>query len=190
MQLGLLAGALAAGTCGGYFVLRGWHEESVEARIDRYRESIWRHSASAGLPEELVRRVIRVESAGRARAVSRVGARGLMQLLPGAERDALDELRVDRGDLFDADYNIRIGTTYLSQLARRFDGDLWLALAAYHLGPTRVAGLRAEHAELSGREVVEQFAPPVTRDYCQAILGDKPARIVTGRNLPGSPSAR
>jgi len=76
--------------------------------------------------------VIHAESRFHPKAVSRAGARGLMQLMPATA----DELGVD--DPFDAWQNIEGGTRYLGQLVRRFEGDIHLALAAYHAGAANV----------------------------------------------------
>ena len=85
------------------------------------------------LPAELIRAVIRQESAFRPCAVSAKGALGLMQLMP----ETAGELGVD--DPFDAAQNVEGGAQYLRQLMDRFHDDLTLALAAYNAGPTRVS---------------------------------------------------
>lgn len=86
---------------------------------------------------DLLASVVRTESGGRANAVSRTGARGLMQLMPGTAH----QLGVN--DSFRADQNIAGGTTYLDQLLIRYDPNndthgLALALAAYNAGPAAV----------------------------------------------------
>ena len=86
---------------------------------------------------DLLASVIRAESGGRANAVSRTGARGLMQLMPGTAQ----QLGVN--DAFRPDQNIAGGTTYLDQLLDRYDPHndthgLALALAAYNAGPAAV----------------------------------------------------
>jgi soluble lytic murein transglycosylase-like protein len=86
---------------------------------------------------DLLASVIRAESGGRANAVSRTGARGLMQLMPGTAH----QLGVN--DSFRPDQNIAGGTTYLDQLLARYDPlndthGLALALAAYNAGPAAV----------------------------------------------------
>jgi Transglycosylase SLT domain len=102
----------------------------------------------------LISAVIRVESNYAARAVSRKGARGLMQLMPATAH----RLGVRRS--FDPRENIRGGTAYLAELASRFgETSVELILAAYNAG---------EHA-------VEEYkgVPPYreTRDYVRRVTG-------------------
>lgn len=81
---------------------------------------------------ELLASVIHAESDGRANAVSRTGAQGLMQLMPETAR----QLGVH--DSFRPDENINGGTAYLDTLLTRYHDNLALALAAYNAGPAAV----------------------------------------------------
>jgi len=80
----------------------------------------------------LLASVVNAESSGRANAVSRTGARGLMQLMPGTAQ----ELGVS--DAFRPDQNIAGGSAYLDSLLTRYKDNLALALAAYNAGPGAV----------------------------------------------------
>jgi soluble lytic murein transglycosylase-like protein len=84
-----------------------------------------------GLPPSLVKSVMSAESAGRQTAISPKGAIGLMQLMP----ETAKELGVDPHD---PAQNVDGGTRYLRDLLLKFDGRLWLALAAYNAGPGAV----------------------------------------------------
>jgi soluble lytic murein transglycosylase-like protein len=93
-----------------------------------YRDEILAASAQSGLDPLLVASVIRVESRFRPHAVSRAGAVGLMQVLPGTGR------QYGVHDLADPRENIAAGSRHLAYLIDRYEGDLNLALAAYNAG--------------------------------------------------------
>ena len=86
-----------------------------------------------GVDRSLVKAVIHAESSYNPQAVSRKGARGLMQLMPGTAQD----LKVVNS--FDPQDNIRGGVRYLRFLLDTFRGDVTLALAAYNAGLSKVA---------------------------------------------------
>lgn len=81
---------------------------------------------------DLLASVVKAESGGNARAVSRAGARGLMQLMPGTAA----ELGVKNS--FAAKENVGGGSAYLDALLTRYGNNLALALAAYNAGPAAV----------------------------------------------------
>lgn len=117
-----------------------------------------------GVPVEWIRLVMGAESAGDARAVSRAGAMGLMQIMP----DTWPELRARYNlgsDPFDPHDNILAGTAYLRELYDRYGSPGFLA--AYNAGPQRyeeyLAGARGLPAET--RAYVALLAP---------LIGGKP----------------
>jgi len=101
---------------------------SVRLNTDAYRSEIAAASKDYGVEEAVVRAIIHAESAFRPNALSRVGAQGLMQLMPATAR------RFGVGNAFDAGQNIRGGVQYLAFLLKRFNGDLALAAAGYNAG--------------------------------------------------------
>jgi hypothetical protein len=102
------------------------------ARAEAFEGLIVEHSRQNNLRPDLVRAVVKVESAFNPTAVSPKGAMGLMQLMPATAR----QLRVTNP--FDPEQNIRGGTSYLRQLLDRYGNNEELALAAYNAGPGAV----------------------------------------------------
>src|ERR1700735_3332681 len=102
-----------------------------EARLSPadIREMLARPAQQHNLDADLLASVVKAESNGNARAVSRAGARGLMQLMP---KTAAEE-GVD--DSFRADQNVRGGSAYLNELLVRYHDNIALSLAAYNAGP-------------------------------------------------------
>ncbi len=100
--------------------------------FEKFDAAIHRTSEKYGLDSALVKAVIRAESNFNPTAVSRVGARGLMQLMPGTAYS----LQV--ADSFQPEENIDGGVRYLRYLLNLFKGNLHLALAAYNAGEKTV----------------------------------------------------
>lgn len=92
---------------------------------------VQRAAALTGVPAALIDAVITVESGYQVRVVSSSKAVGLMQLMPSTAA-------MLGGDPWDGEQNILMGSRYLAQLARQFNGNLQLTLAAYNAGPAAV----------------------------------------------------
>jgi soluble lytic murein transglycosylase-like protein len=84
------------------------------------------------IDEDLLASVVRAESGGQVRAISRTGAKGLMQLMPGTA------IAMGVDDAFRPEQNISGGTAYLDSLLTRYHDNVALALAAYNAGPGAV----------------------------------------------------
>jgi soluble lytic murein transglycosylase-like protein len=129
--------------------------------IDRWNHNIAEASARFGIPRQWIRRVIRAESNGQTMLegrpiVSRAGAMGLMQLMPGTWLEMRAALGLG-SDPFDPHDNIIAGTAYLKSMYSRF-GYPGL-FAAYNAGPTRY------YAFLSGASTL----PLETRAYVVSV---------------------
>jgi soluble lytic murein transglycosylase-like protein len=97
-----------------------------------YRELVVEACSLYSMDEALIRAVMEAESDYNRYAVSRVGARGLMQLMPGTA--AILGVK----NMWDPRQNIQAGTRYLKTLLKRFSGNLELSLAAYNAGTNAV----------------------------------------------------
>jgi hypothetical protein len=94
-------------------------------------------SEREGIDPELAFRLVRLESEFNAKAVSKVGAVGLTQLMPSTAVQW--EKGVKRDQLFNPDVNLRIGFRYLRTLIDMYKGNVHLALLAYNRGEDNVA---------------------------------------------------
>jgi len=102
----------------------------------RYENYIVKYSGKYDVDPYLVASVIKIESNFNPNAVSEKGAVGLMQLMPDTAVWAAKTMGIkkEKIDLMDPETNIMLGTWYLSDLLKEFDGNLVLALAAYNGG--------------------------------------------------------
>lgn len=128
------------------------------------------------LDPDLVNSVIHAESGFNVRAVSRTGARGLMQLMP----QTASELGVS--DEFDARANVDGGTRYLRELLERYNFDLIKALAAYNAGPRRVEQYRGVPPYYE----TQAYVAKVVTDFNRKKLVEQKAakKKASGREAP------
>lgn len=93
-------------------------------------------SLREGIDPELAFRLVRLESEFNERAVSKVGALGLTQLMPSTAVQY--QKKISRSDLFNGETNLRVGFRYLRTLLDMYKGDVHLALLAYNRGEDAV----------------------------------------------------
>jgi soluble lytic murein transglycosylase-like protein len=115
-------------TCYACAAKPGVNFGAIRLNTNAYQQEITAAAREFGVEEAIVRAIIHAESAYNPLALSRAGAQGLMQLMPGTAR------RFGVSDAYDATQNIRGGVQYLSWLLKRFNGDLTLAAAGYNAG--------------------------------------------------------
>ncbi|MCG8640138.1 MAG: transglycosylase SLT domain-containing protein [Desulfobacterales bacterium] len=99
---------------------------------NQYDDEIERAHQVHGVDFSLIKAVIKVESGFNPKAVSKKGAKGLMQIMP------MNYASLSIKDPFNPEQNIMGGTYYLKQLLKRYDYKLPLVLAAYNAGPSAV----------------------------------------------------
>jgi hypothetical protein len=109
------------------------HFRIARGNPQEYEQLIQSSAAKYGVSAALIKAVIQAESGYNPNAVSRTGASGLMQLMPGTAK----QLKV--ADSFNPQQNVDGGVRYLKFLLDTFKGDVTLALAAYNAGLHKVA---------------------------------------------------
>ena len=134
----------------------------VRLNATAFEDEISSASRKYGVDEAVVRAIIHAESSFNPKARSRVGAQGLMQLMPAtAQRFGVD-------DAYDAGQNIRGGVQYLAWLLKRFDGNLSLAAAGYNAGEGAVAKYKGVPPYAETRRYVERVG--VLADRYRGLL--------------------
>ncbi|MFP7721996.1 lytic transglycosylase domain-containing protein [Lysobacter sp. A3-1-A15] len=119
-------------TCYACAAKPGVSFHNVRLNMAAYQDEISTAAREHGVDEAVVRAIIHAESAFNPNALSRVGAQGLMQLMPATAR------RFGVGNAFEPSQNIRGGVKYLAWLLKRFNGNLTLAAAGYNAGEGNV----------------------------------------------------
>lgn len=126
----------------------------------------------------LVHAIIRQESNYSPTAVSRVGARGLMQLMPATAKQVAGRLGLSHSDnrlTAEPGYNVQLGQAYLATVLDQFNGDYALAIASYNAGPGRVRQWLRDYGD-PGTDLeswltwIEQIPFSETRNYVQRVL--------------------
>lgn len=136
-----------------------------------YTDEIRTYSAEYDLDPSLVAGVIYTESGFNPQATSRVGARGLMQIMPDTGREIAEALHepFDEERLFDPDVSIRYGCFYLREQLDRFDQNVAVTLAAYNAGPHRASLWLSEYG-LDSRGRIAYIPFGETRRYVDKVL--------------------
>ena len=149
--------------------------DEMDALLDRfpmsYEKQVMNAARETGLKPASIWSVIRQESAFNQHAVSYVGAKGLMQLMPATARQVARKLKMAKGTprLFSAATNIRLGSNYLAGIKQRF-GSLALAAAGYNAGPHRVSTWLERVSYESPEAWVEAIPFNETRRYVQQVM--------------------
>jgi len=149
----------------------------------------------------LIHALTRQESEFNPKTISGAGAVGLMQLLPSTAKEVARafDLKFEKDKLLsDPAYNVSLGTAFLYQLIRSYDGSYVMALAGYNAGPGRVRQWVRQFGDPREKGVdpvdwIERIPFTETRDYVHKILesaqiyrsrlGPAPARLQLAQDL-------
>jgi len=164
----------------------GWHSRAIAtaASLEQYDDLSLRyplpwlqqfelHSSAAKISPTWAYGIARSESLFMRDVRSSAGAVGLMQLMPATGRQVAKEIRLPYSGLTtltDPESNIRLGTSYLGQMAERFGGNRVLATAAYNAGPHRVDRWLPEQGSEDARVWIENIPFNETRKYVKRVL--------------------
>jgi soluble lytic murein transglycosylase len=137
-----------------------------------YRGVIEGEARARGLEPALVAAMIRQESWFNARAVSGPGARGLMQVMPETGRGVAGGMGIRQWDadlLFNPEINVALGTRFLADQMRAYDGSLPSVFGAYNAGPGRIRTW-SRYPEYRDEELFTERIPfTETRDYVKIL---------------------
>jgi soluble lytic murein transglycosylase len=164
----------------------GWDRKAIEAMAGAqywddlnirfpvvHSDIIHRSAKKHDIPSSLVFSIARQESAWEFDAKSRVGARGLMQIMPATAKETAKKARLayKKGKLFEPAYNITLGSHYITGLLEQYEDNRALAIASYNAGPHRVKQwLKRSNASLPLDVWIEIIPFKETRKYVQNVL--------------------
>ncbi len=166
--------------------LWGWHNRAIitMAHTDQrddielrfpvlQKDRIIKHSKEQAIKPAYTMAVIRRESAFATDARSRVGALGLMQIMPATGKVIAQKLKVkfnSKNQLLNPDTNVAFGTKYLNMMLQKFYKQPALASAAYNAGGHRVKAWLPDNKEMQADRWIETIPFKETREYVSSIL--------------------
>lgn len=171
-----------------YAFNQNWWDLSVQATIAgklwdqleerfplAYNDLFTRYISGKDIPQSYAMAIARQESAWNPKAGSPVGARGLMQIMPGTATHTVKMFNIPgysgTSQLLDPEMNINIGTSYLQYVYQQFGNNRIFASAAYNAGPGRVRTWRGNSGgRIDAVAFVESIPFSETRGYVKNVL--------------------
>ncbi|MEG0766919.1 MAG: lytic transglycosylase domain-containing protein [Clostridia bacterium] len=139
-----------------------------------YRDLVEAYASKQGLDPAFVAAIILKESSFKPDAISEIGARGLMQLMPDTAEWVAHKLDEDAtysfDRMFDPETNIRYGTWFLGYLQRKFQNDPVKMAAGYHAGGGRVSEWLANPAYSANGKSLDTIPYQDTDRYVQRVM--------------------
>ena len=141
----------------------------------KYKNEVERAAENYSVDPYIIFSVIKQESNFKAHASSTKGASGLMQLLPATAKEvaiSMNSIDESNFDIYDAETNIYIGVKYLSELIQRYDGNIYIAIAAYNAGMGNTKSwLEKEYEEYETfSDIYECVKYSETRNYLNSVI--------------------
>lgn len=149
------------------------YERQVANHQMRYRDYIEYYAALYQVDPAYVAAIIKRESDYDPRAVSRVGAMGLMQFMPSTFDWVAPNCGIKKSNLdalYDPESAIKMGCYLLNYIAKKFDGDPVLVACAYHAGWGNVNGWVEKYSTDGKTLTIDQIPMSDTRDYAGKVL--------------------
>ena len=171
-----------------YAFNQNWWDLSVQATIAgklwdqleerfplAYNDIFTRYISGKDIPQSYAMAIARQESAWNPKAGSPVGARGLMQIMPGTATHTVKMFNIPgysgTSQLLDPEMNINIGTSYLQYVYQQFGNNRIFASAAYNAGPGRVRTWRGNSGgRIDAVAFIESIPFSETRGYVKNVL--------------------
>ena len=140
-----------------------------------YHKTIRSHEHYPACNATFLFALMKQESGFDAQIVSHAGARGLMQMMPAtgvtqAKHEGVNGFSPDA--LFVPDTNVRLGTAYIRDLERKYQGNLYFTLAHYNAGPEALGTWMPQLANRPVDEMVEDIGFSETREYVKRVLSN------------------
>lgn len=178
----LLAGLLLAkGLMEGYLATQQAMRQAAHQKLLRehpleYLDQIQAAAQQNNIKPAFLAAIILCESSYRREAESSVGARGLMQVMPGTAEWIAGKLNEEGSysfeQMYDPAVNIRYGSWYIGYLSQRFGGDPILVASAYHAGQNEVAGWLSDPDISADGETmhINDMVDGPTKQYAQKVV--------------------
>lgn len=147
-----------------------------------YRELVKKYEKEYNISEDAIYALMRQESMFREDAISRSGARGLMQIMPKTGEWLTSKLKINDYDLLHPETSIQLGAKFFSDLMRRYNNDFRWAAVAYNGGPGNLQKWKKKYYYNDFNYFLEILPVKESRNYCrktyQNFLHYKISRIL------------
>ena len=168
---------MLAGTCFAGWKI--WNSDTVQMRFVymwEHQQDIITYSQKNKVDPFLIAAIIKNESNFNHKAVSKVGAVGLMQIMPETGRWIAEQMGLDNyqdTDLYQTRTNIRMGCWYLGELDHEFKHNLALVMTAYNAGRGQTHEWMQQYGWDDNFNDLKAIPFPDTREYVQKVLQDR-----------------